>query len=88
MSKTAIRRLFPCSSALRAPIEQPMVSATPLDCWCCRKQVSEFLDTIKAIKPSDISALATKFMKTPLSMASLGDINLVPRYQHVQKRFG
>ncbi|KAK9804007.1 hypothetical protein WJX73_000007 [Symbiochloris irregularis] len=53
-----------------------------------RKQVSEFLDTIKSIKPSDISALATKLMKTPLSMASLGDINLVPRYSNVEKRFG
>ena len=52
-----------------------------------RKPVKEFLDAINALQPSDITKLVSTMLKSPLSMASLGDINNVPRYNAVQKRF-
>ena len=42
---------------------------------------------MRAVKPSDISGLVSKLIKTPLSMACLGDIASVPRYNDVQSRF-
>lgn len=53
----------------------------------CRKPVKEFLDAIRALQPKDISSLVSKMIKSPLSMASLGDITNVPRYNAVQSRF-
>ena len=54
----------------------------------CRKPVKEFIDAIRAVTPKDISGLVSKMIKTPLSMASLGDIASVPRYNAVQSHFG
>ena len=63
--------------------------------WCrlltralrCRKPVKEFLDAVRAVKSSDLAELVSKMIKTPLSMACLGDIASVPRYNDVQSRF-
>ena len=57
------------------------------DAVMCRKPVKEFLDAIRALQPKDISSLVSKMIKSPLSMASLGDITNVPRYNAVQSRF-
>lgn len=70
----------------RTWIALQLVNRLVVLCWC-RKPVKEFLDAINALKTSDISALVTKLLKTPLSLASLGDIASVPRYNAVQKRF-
>ncbi|GAB4821951.1 hypothetical protein N2152v2_008997 [Parachlorella kessleri] len=53
-----------------------------------RKPVSEFIDEIRAVKPSDISAAVGKLLKTPPTLAALGDIANIPRYDLVAKRFG
>ena len=53
-----------------------------------RKPIKEFTDLIRGVKPSDISSLVSKMVKTPLSLACLGDIAAVPRYNAVQSHFG
>ena len=56
-------------------------------CGACRKPISEFLDAIKALKPSDISKYVTALLKTPLTYATVGDVSSAPRYDDVAKRF-
>ena len=53
-----------------------------------RKPVKEFVDAIRAVKSSDITGLVSKMVKSPLSLASMGDISSVPRYNAVQSHFG
>lgn len=50
--------------------------------------MGEFVREIQALTPKDLSAAATKLLKSPPSMAVLGDIAHVPRYDQVLKRFG
>lgn len=52
-----------------------------------RKPVGEFVQEIRSLKASDLSAAAAKLLKSPPSMAVLGDIAHVPRYDQVAKRF-
>jgi len=52
-----------------------------------RKEVSEFLQIVEQLTVKDISALLNSLFKTPLTLASLGDISKVPRYDAVAKRF-
>ena len=49
--------------------------------------MKEFLDAVRAVKSTDIAELVSKMIKTPLSMACLGDIAGMPRYNAVQSRF-
>ncbi len=53
----------------------------------CRKPVKEFIDVINAVQPADISKLATKLFKSPLTYGAIGDIANMPRYEEVAKRF-
>jgi len=53
----------------------------------CRKPVKEFIDVINAVQPADISKLATKLFKAPLTYGAIGDIANMPRYEEVAKRF-
>ena len=50
--------------------------------------MSEFVGEIRGLKLGDLSAAVAKLLKTPPSMAVLGDIAHVPRYDQVAKRFG
>lgn len=50
--------------------------------------MSEFIDEIKAVSPKDIASAATKLLKSPPSLAVVGDTANVPRYDLVAQRFG
>ena len=52
-----------------------------------RKPVDEFVSEIKALRPSDLAAAVTKLLKTPPSLAALGDVAGLPRYDVLAKRF-
>lgn len=52
-----------------------------------RKPIADFVAEIKAIKASDIKTAVGKLLKSPPTMATLGDIANVPRYELVAKRF-
>lgn len=49
--------------------------------------MSEFVGEIRGLKASDLSAAVGKLLKSPPSLAVLGDIAHVPRYDEVAKRF-
>lgn len=53
-----------------------------------RKPVAEFVSEIQGLKAADLTAAVGKLLKTAPSMAVLGDIAHVPRYDQVAKRFG
>lgn len=50
--------------------------------------MAEFVGAIKALTPADLAAAVGRLLKTPASLAALGDIARVPRYDLVAKRFG
>ena len=52
-----------------------------------RKPVPEFLDAIKKLTPADLTAAVSKLLKSPPSLAVLGDVAAVPRYDAIAKRF-
>lgn len=52
-----------------------------------RKPESVFLDAIRKLTPKDITALASKLIKTPPSLVILGDSVNAPRYDAVAARF-
>eukprot|EP00873_Tetraselmis_striata_P007850 jgi/Tetstr1/428114/TSEL_018169.t1 len=52
-----------------------------------RKDVAQFISDIKAVTPADIQGLLGKLMKTPVTLASHGNIAAVPRYDAVSKMF-
>ena len=52
-----------------------------------RKPVGEFVQEIRGLKASDLSGAVSKLLKSAPSMAVLGDIAHVPRYDQVAKRF-
>ncbi len=54
----------------------------------CRKPVAEFVSEIQSLTVADLSAAVGKLLKSAPSMAVLGDIAHVPRYDQVLKRFG
>ena len=54
----------------------------------CRKPVAEFIGELRALKPKDITAVVGKMLKSPISVASIGDITDIPRYDSLSKRFG
>ena len=53
----------------------------------CRIPVREFLTTIEKLSAGDITKAASAMLKTPVSMASLGNVVDIPRYPEMQKRF-
>ncbi|GBG84704.1 hypothetical protein CBR_g39080 [Chara braunii] len=52
-----------------------------------RKPPAEFCSMVEALSADDITAIAAKITKTPLSMASWGDVVHVPRFDQVAARF-
>ena len=54
---------------------------------CCRKPVLEFIKEIQKLTPEDIGKLVTKMLKSPPTVATLGDVASVPRYDAIASRF-
>ena len=52
-----------------------------------RKPVDEFVKEIRGLKVADLTAAVSKLLKSPPSVAVLGDIAHVPRYEQIAKRF-
>ena len=52
-----------------------------------RKPVPEFVDAIRKLTPADVAAAVSKLLKSPPSLAVLGDVAAVPRYDTIVKRF-
>jgi processing peptidase subunit alpha len=52
-----------------------------------RKTVDTFTKEMQAVTPQDLSSLVTKLLKTPPTVATLGDIANVPRYDAIASRF-
>ena len=52
-----------------------------------RKPVSEFVGAIRSLSPGGLQAAVKACLATPLSMATLGDIAAVPRYDAVAAKF-
>lgn len=52
-----------------------------------RKPISEFITAIQNVKASDVKTAVAKMLKTPPTLATIGDIANVPRYELVAKRF-
>lgn len=53
-----------------------------------RKPTSEFLQNLKALTASDIANVASKLLKTPLTMATFGDVVNAQRFDQIATRFG
>ena len=49
--------------------------------------MADFLRVVEKLTVKDISALMTQLFKSPLTLASLGDVTRVPRYDVVARRF-
>lgn len=49
--------------------------------------LAETMKEIESITLKDVSAAATEMLKSPLTMASYGDLAYVPRYEEVAKQF-
>jgi hypothetical protein len=45
------------------------------------------VEAIKALTPKDVSSVVAKALKTPPSVAALGDISSVPRYDAIARKF-
>ena len=56
-------------------------------CVFCRKHVDEYVTAISKLKVSDITGAVSKMMKSPPSVAALGDIANIPRYPEIERRF-
>jgi hypothetical protein len=50
--------------------------------------VGEFVGAIRALTPADLAAAVQRLLSSAPSLAALGDIARVPRYDLVAKRFG
>ena len=53
----------------------------------CRKDFKDFLDVVEGLTEKDITGLMQKLFKSPLTLATMGDVSKVPRYDTVAKRF-
>lgn len=53
----------------------------------CRKPVQEYVTAIEKLQVSDITEAVSKMLKSPPSVAALGDIANIPRYAEVERRF-
>lgn len=52
-----------------------------------RKPLEDFIKGVQSLTLKDISSISQKIISTPLTMASWGDVNAVPRFDHVASRF-
>ncbi|KAI5063147.1 hypothetical protein GOP47_0021694 [Adiantum capillus-veneris] len=52
-----------------------------------RKPVQSFVDQVNALTIADIQGILLKVLKTPLTMASWGDVTHAPRYDEIASRF-
>jgi len=52
-----------------------------------RKATSSFVADVTALTGAELSAVAAKILKTPLTMVATGDLRSLPRYSEVAKRF-
>ncbi len=52
-----------------------------------RKAPSVFLAEVARLTPADLAAAVTKLLKTPPSLAVVGDAAAMPRYEAIAKRF-
>jgi processing peptidase subunit alpha len=53
-----------------------------------RKPINEFIQEIEKVSVADVKKAVTEMMKKPPTMATIGDVASVPRYDLVSKRFG
>jgi hypothetical protein len=53
-----------------------------------RKPVAEFVTELRNLTPKDITAVVGKMLKSPISVAAIGDITDIPRYNELTSRFG
>ena len=53
----------------------------------CRKPVDEYVNAIRKLKVSDVTGAVSNLLKTPPSLAAIGDIANVPRYAEIERRF-
>jgi len=49
--------------------------------------VQEYVTAIDKLQVSDITQAVSKLLKSPPSVAALGDIANIPRYAEVERRF-
>ncbi len=80
------RRCTEQSSVMLEPFLQQRVH-TVVFVASRRKQFKEFLDVVEGLTEKDITGLMQKLFKTPLTLATMGDVSKVPRYDLVAKRF-
>lgn len=55
--------------------------------FACRKEVSEYVTAIEKLQVKDITDAVSKLLKSPPSLAALGDIANIPRYAEIERRF-
>eukprot|EP00887_Chlorella_sp_A99_P006439 scaffold3.g6439.t1 len=53
-----------------------------------RKPVDEFVNEMAALRPADVAGLVARLLKTPPSLAALGELTGLPRYDVLARRFG
>ncbi|KAH7416340.1 hypothetical protein KP509_14G086800 [Ceratopteris richardii] len=56
-------------------------------CYGHRKPVQSFIDQVNNLTIKEIQEIAEKVLRTPLTMASWGDVTNVPRYEEIAARF-
>ena len=49
--------------------------------------MAEFIQEIQKLTPEAMSKLVTKLLKSPPTVATLGDVASVPRYDAIASRF-
>ena len=49
--------------------------------------MDEYVTAIRGLKTSDITDTVSKILKSPPSLAALGDIAEIPRYAEIERRF-
>ncbi len=50
--------------------------------------MAEFVTELRNLTPKDITAVVGKMLKSPISVAAIGDITDIPRYNELSSRFG
>ena len=83
----ALSMLVQACTALVGSLSLAYLNMLMLFALACRIPVREFLTTIEKLSAGDITKAASAMLKTPVSMASLGNVVDIPRYPEMQKRF-
>lgn len=53
-----------------------------------RKSTSEFISELMKVSASDVTSMVSSMLKSPPSMAAIGNLSCVPHYSNVARRFG